>query len=228
MVAGLAILIATAAYWFRLLPGAPLTDLGFIALMAAPILFRSFTVIYPSFYAKVPTELLGHLMWIQVGIVTVMNERKVDPDFGFWPAARHWRIGAMWYLISLVPVAAISAGTGLVHFAMPQTAWKWIAGSATFFGFLWVVALSEEFFFRGLLQRWIEEWSGSAAIAIGVASVLFGAAHLGYQHFPNWRMALAAAVAGASYGLAYRQTKSMRASMVSHALLVTTWRMFFR
>ncbi|MDP9115318.1 MAG: hypothetical protein M3O20_16765 [Acidobacteriota bacterium] len=36
-----------------------------------------------------------------------------------------------------------------------------------------------------------------------------------------------AAVAGVFYGLAYRQARSIRASMVTHALTVTAWRLFF-
>jgi hypothetical protein len=34
-------------------------------------------------------------------------------------------------------------------------------------------------------------------------------------------------VAGVFYGLAFRQARSIRASMVTHALTVTTWRMLF-
>ncbi len=30
-----------------------------------------------------------------------------------------------------------------------------------FLGFLWVLALSEEFFFCGVLQQWIEDWTWS-------------------------------------------------------------------
>jgi len=51
--------------------------------------------------------------------------------------------------------------------------------------------------------------------------------HLWYRPFPNWRIAILAAVAGVFYGLAYRQARSIRASMVTHALTVTAWRLFF-
>jgi hypothetical protein len=36
-----------------------------------------------------------------------------------------------------------------------------------------------------------------------------------------------AATAGIFYGLAFRQARSIRASMVTHALVVTSWRIFF-
>ena len=51
-----------------------------------------------------------------------------------------------WFLPIGFPLAfALKA----MHFRSPAPWWV-IAG--TFFGILWVVALSEEFFFRGLLQ----------------------------------------------------------------------------
>jgi len=99
--------------------------------------------------------------------------------------------------------------------------------AAIFLGMLWVVALGEEFFFRGLLQQWIAQWTSRPALALVVASILFGAAHLGFRGFPNWRFALAAAVAGWFYGRAYQQAGSIRASMVTHALVVTVWRAWF-
>jgi membrane protease YdiL (CAAX protease family) len=220
-------LVALAAFWFHFLPASRYTDLGFVALMAAPILFNWFGAIYPRPWPKVPTETLGHVVWIQVGVATILNVRRIDSGFGFWPQLRHWRAGALWFLASMPPVLALVYGLGFAHFELPATGFKYAVALPTFFGILWVVALSEEFFFRGLLQRWIEEWSGRPALAIGVASTLFGLAHLGYRQFPNWEMALLAAVMGVFYGLAYRQGGGVRAAMVAHALVVTTWKTFF-
>ncbi|MGA2135939.1 MAG: CPBP family intramembrane glutamic endopeptidase, partial [Bryobacteraceae bacterium] len=91
----------------------------------------------------------------------------------------------------------------------------------------WIVALPEEFFFRGLLQQWLTQWTGKPALALVGASILFGAAHLGFRAFPNWKFALAAAVAGWFYGRAYQQAQSIRAGMLTHALVVTLWRAWF-
>ena len=99
--------------------------------------------------------------------------------------------------------------------------------AATFLGILWVVALSEEFFFRGLLQQWMTQWTGSAAAGLAGTSIVFGAVHLGFRGFPNWKFAVAAATAGWFYGRAYQQARSIRASMVTHALVVTLWRALF-
>jgi membrane protease YdiL (CAAX protease family) len=77
------------------------------------------------------------------------------------------------------------------------------------------------------LQQWIGKWIGSEIAGLLLASLLFGAVHLWFRGFPNWRLAIMAAFAGVFYGMAFRQTKSIRASMVTHALVVTTWRVFF-
>jgi membrane protease YdiL (CAAX protease family) len=220
-------LIASAAWWFEVLPRSRWTDFGYIVWMALPILLRWFVALFPAPAARVPTETLGHVMWIQVGLATVLNSRRMDFDFGFWPGRRQWRTGALWFAVALPAVAAAALSLGLVHFVVPPTPVKYIAGAATFFGILWVVALSEECFFRALLQGWLEEWSGSAAVALAVASLTFGAAHLGYRQFPNWQMAVVATLLGAACGMAYRQA-GVRASMVTHALLVTVWKTFFR
>jgi membrane protease YdiL (CAAX protease family) len=89
------------------------------------------------------------------------------------------------------------------------------------------IGLGEEFFFRGLLQQWFGAWMRSEVAGLIAASIAFGAVHLWFRAFPNWRFAVLAAVAGVFYGLAYRRAKSIRASMVTHALVVTTWRVFF-
>ena len=221
-------LTAVAAFWFHFLPRGRLTDLGFVALLAAPVLFNWFAALYPSPQPRLPAALLGHLFWIQAGLATMLNVRGLNPDFGFWPEKRHWRAGFLWYLAVLPPLALAVAWTGFARLVWPSTWFQCVAAGAMFFGILWVVALSEEFFFRALLQQWFEDWSGSAAWALIGASLLFGAAHLRYSHFPNWRFALVAAVAGAAYGLAYRTGGGLRAAMVAHALLVTTWRTFLR
>jgi membrane protease YdiL (CAAX protease family) len=169
-------------------------------------------------------------MWFRTGIFAILSVRRMkNVGFGFWPAGREWRIGAL-YFVGLAPVAA-AAGWAL-HFARPHLRYPgWerttLIGLATFFGILWVVALGEEFFFRGLLQQWIAGWLHSEWGGLLLAALLFGTVHLWYRAFPNWRFAALAGVAGVFYGMAYRQARSIRASMVTHALTVTAWRLFF-
>ena len=56
-----------------------------------------------------------------------------------------------------------------------------------FFGFLWVTALGEELFFRGVIARALLDHIPSQALAVGLSAVVFGAAHLWFRAFPDWR-----------------------------------------
>ena len=109
---------------------------------------------------------------------------------------------------------------------MPGPGWEKLL-PLTFFGTLWVLALGEELFFRGLLQQWMSQWLGSEWNGLFATAAIFGSVHLFYNQFPNWRFALLAAVAGVFYGMAFRTGKGIRAAMVTHALTVTTWKTFF-
>jgi membrane protease YdiL (CAAX protease family) len=60
-----------------------------------------------------------------------------------------------------------------------------------------------------------------------IAAALFGLVHLPLRKFPNWRFAIVAAALGIFCGLSLLKARSVRASMVTHALVATTWRMFF-
>ncbi|MGJ5814692.1 CPBP family glutamic-type intramembrane protease [Paludibaculum fermentans] len=214
--------IAVVSYWFVLLPRNRFTDTGFVVLMAAPLIFKSFAFVYARPHPDIRLEFLGQLLWIRAGVLAVLNDRKPEGiGFGFWPKLSEWKIGAIAYLALLPVVFALASLTGFATFTWPPWTWQetTLRAVGTFVGIFWVVALSEEFFFRGLLQQWI---------GIAAASILFGLAHLGFRQFPNWQFALVAGVAGVFYGVAFRRAGGIRAAMVTHALTVTTWRVLFR
>ena len=226
----IAALVIVAAFWYVVFPHQTAVDILFLIFIAAVWLARAIPPLYASPLAALPLGLLGQLMWFRTGIFAILSVRRMkNIGFGFWPAAREWKIGAL-YFAGLAPVAA-AAGWAL-HFARPHLRYAgWeratLIGLATFFGILWVVALGEEFFFRGLLQQWIGAWLRSDWAGLLLAALLFGSVHLWYRAFPNWRFAVLAGLAGIFYGMAYRQARSIRASMVTHALTVTAWRLFF-
>ena len=223
-------LAAGASFWYVILPHRAVADIFFLIAMAAVWLSKVIPHQYADPYPKLQLTVLGQLMWFRTGLFSMISVRHSrDIGFGFWPRASEWKIGTL-YFLALLPVAA---GLGWVlGFARPHLRYHgWerlpIATVGTFFGVLWVLALGEEFFFRGLLQRWLEEWLKNQWAALILASALFGSVHLWFAKFPNWRFAALAGVAGIFYGLAFRQARSIRASMVTHALTVTTWRIFF-
>jgi membrane protease YdiL (CAAX protease family) len=96
-----------------------------------------------------------------------------------------------------------------------------------FLGILWVLALAEEFFVRGFLQQILSRSLKNDAAGILLTSLIFGALHLLFGTFPNWRFATLAAIAGLFYGVAFAKTRSIRTPMVMHALIVTAWQLFF-
>jgi membrane protease YdiL (CAAX protease family) len=63
--------------------------------------------------------------------------------------------------------------------------------------------------------------------ALLVVAVVFGLVHLPCRGFPNRTFASLAAVAGLFYGRAYIEARSVRAAMVTHALVNTVWRTLF-
>lgn len=222
--------VLVASFWYVWTRRAMLTDFLFLAFMAGVYLNRPFDHIYGQPAPHVTLGVLGQLMWIRLGLTAVLSLRTLDDArFGFAPTREEWRIGWRHFLFFL-PIGAalayvVQLGTFRPH---PLPWWRFaIFFVLTFWGLLWVVSLAEEFFFRAFLQRVIARGTHSETIGLVAAAVLFGLAHLPFHKFPNWRLAIVAAVLGFFCGLSLLRARSVRASMVTHALVATTWRMFF-
>jgi membrane protease YdiL (CAAX protease family) len=223
----LAVLAAVLAFWYIVLPHNPLSDVGLLAFAASVVLLKVFPQVYARPHEGLALEALGTAMWIRTGLFSILSVRRVkNIGFGFWPEPREWMIGALYFLGLLVVAAPLGWAIDFTRPEMPSTN-EWASLPLTFFGTLWVLALGEELFFRGLLQQWMCEWLRNDWAGLIVTSLLFGSLHVFKDPFPNWRFAALAALAGVFYGLAFRQGKGIRASMVTHALTVTTWKTFF-
>lgn len=108
-----------------------------------------------------------------------------------------WRSKRCTWLVSVacqasVPLLAVVGGVLAWQPKWPAQLLAWLAVN------LAVTCLAEELIFRGLLQRELVARFG-AAIGIGLATTLFGAAHLPF----GVGFALLASVAGLGYGLAF-------------------------
>ncbi len=226
---GLALLVAMAlafGFWYRLARGPSiLADLGFLAIIPVVLLSGYLEAIYGAVQPALKKDLieLGHVALLEITVPVLMVARGVEARYGFFPTRSEWAIGLRHYLYFVVVGFPVGLALKAVHFTAPAPLWK-IA--ATFLGFFWVIALSEEFFVRGVLQGWLEQWTGRATVALLVTSILFGAAHLSFRGFPNWRWALLTAILGLCCGHARNQSGGIRAGVVTHALVVTTWRAF--
>jgi len=207
------------------------SDLLFLAAMAAVYLSSFFDQVYVRPMAHADVNILGKLMWIRVGLLAVLCIRGLPGvRFSWWPSRRDWRIGVEIFLLFLPVGAAVAYAIGFARFRLPNLVW-WmfpLAVLGTFAAFLWVVALAEEFFFRAFLQQLIARRAHNETVGLVVASAVFGLSHLPAVHrFPNWRFAAIGFLSGIFYGIAFIRAKSVRASMVTHALVVTMWRIFF-
>jgi uncharacterized protein len=223
-------LALVACFWHVLLPKSAATDIFFLMFIAAVALTRLLRHQYIAPIRRVPMDILGQLMWIRTGAFVLLAVRRVQGvGFGFWPRTQDWKFGAAYYLMFLPLGALLSYAIGFAQPHLPSTGWERtsIMAVGTFFGILWVVALGEEFLFRGLVQQWLGEWLRNPWAGLILASLLFGLSHLWYGTFPNWRFSILAGCAGVFYGLAFRKAQSIRCSMVAHALTVTTLRVFF-
>ncbi len=210
------------AFWYVVLPGNPITDVALLAFAATIVLTRVFKEVYPRPHDRLAMEALGTAMWIRTGLFAVLSVRRVKGvGFGFWPHAREWGIGVACYAVFLPIAWFVGSKMNFTEFHGPPEGWVTLL-PLTFFGALWVLALGEELFFRGLLQQWLSDWTRNPWVGLVLASLIFGAAHLWY----DWRFAVLAAIAGLFYGFAFMQGKGIRAAMVTHALTVTTLKMF--
>jgi membrane protease YdiL (CAAX protease family) len=226
----LAALTGVLAYWFVLFPQRAAYEIGFLIVAAAPVVLHVFRRIYVSPDPHLRVDILGHLAWIHLGVAALLTIREWNPGaFGFWPHRREWRIGIACYLASILPIALLALALHDVRWAPMNGHWWRVTAVAlgTFFAVFWVVALSEELFFRGVIQRALLDVSRSKVAAILVSAAFFGVVHLWFHQFPNWQRALVAAVLGVACGIAYAESGSVRAPMVTHAFVVTTWRVLF-
>jgi membrane protease YdiL (CAAX protease family) len=208
--------------WYVILPVSAFTDAAFLALIAVVVFGKYFDVIYPSFF-KLPLATLGHLALIRMAVMILTMQRRVhETGYGFWPRPKEWKIGAAHFLYFIPIGLPLALSLRAVEFARVRPVYL-----AAFLGFLWVLALWEEFLFRGVLLQWFEEWTLNGNAALLLTSAIFGLAHLPFHTFPNWRWVLIAAALGWFCGRARNQAGSIKASMVTHALVVTAWRTFF-
>jgi membrane protease YdiL (CAAX protease family) len=225
MLARLAAIVLAISFWYVWQRPSAAADLSILAIVAAILVTRFFHRIYTSPLPSISVETLGHLMLIRLVASVMLMLREVEgTGFGFVPTAREWKIGLR-YLAWFLPVGlALFVALGLFHF---RTSWTLVAlAPFQFLGMLWVLALSEEFLARGLLQRWIADWTGRENLALLCASAIFGLSHLWFHTFPDWKQAIVAAALGWFCGKAYIEGGGIRAAMVTHALAATLWKSF--
>ena len=211
--------------WFRVLPRWSVVDIAFLGVVVAVKLGRFATPVYATRFPELELTVLGDLALLQIAVMVLMVERRIpESGYGFLPSRKDWRIGILNFCYFLPIGFGLGFALHAVKWSPTHEPWK---PALQFFGWLFVLALAEEFFFRGVLQRWFEDWTRSPQLALAMTSLLFGGVHLWYRHFPNWKWVIIAGVMGWFCGRARNQAGSIRAAMVTHALVVTAQKAFF-
>jgi membrane protease YdiL (CAAX protease family) len=221
---------ALVSFWWVVSPRRLVLDIAFLCVAAAVIVVRLFSWLYISPMPHFDVNVLGHLMWIRITFLAFLVQRGFKvAGVGFWPHAREWREGVLQFSIALLPLSLIAVGLHVVKFA-PQhlDAPLWIGLALGYFAGTFVVVAFSEDIFRSIITELFLQRQKPVAFAVIASALILGATHLGYRGFPNWSFALVGAIGHLFYTIAYVRARSVRASMVAHALTVVAWRMFFR
>lgn len=130
--------------------------------------------------------------------------------------------GAGYTAVTIVIVIGAAFLSGYVSYQP-----KWTALFLPWVLMNFLTCVSEEAFFRGLIQTYIAEVLGrhrhGQTIAVLIAASLFGLAH--YAGGPVY--VLLAALAGIGYGLVYKVTGRIEAAILTHLLVNSVHFIFF-
>ena len=176
-------------------------------------------------------DALGKLMLIPLGLYVFLALRRL-PGTGFRlvPARGDWKHAFENSGYALPWLVFVGVSTGYLQWDPPfETPLRDLGGAlGKLVGIYFTTALAEEFLLRGVMQNLTAVSTGRPLLARGIASLLFGAVHLGRGRFPNLGNAATATVLGWFCGRAYSRSGTVTAAMVAHALAVAGQELFFR
>lgn len=224
-------IVTLVVFWYSAFPHQLWADLAFAALLVGLTLAHRQLIrdLYPP-AGEIKLDFLGKLMLIRTGAAVMLLIRQAEGiGYGFVPTRREWRIGFRHFLTALPFVTATGFALGILRLGSPtQSVLLWPAYAvAAFAGCFFVVALSEEFLLRGVLVRRFIGLTRSILMGSLLGALVSGLVHLPFRGPWNWKFAILSAVAHWFFGRAFLEGKTIRTSMVTHALMVTTWVMAF-
>ena len=170
----------------------------------------------------------AQLLVVDAGIIVFAVWNRT-PSIGYRFEASHNILSSGIFHFLLFAVIAIPLGLTIGFIRYNFRFSKLYTAPLVFIGIFLLTALPEEFLFRGLIQNWIERRTRRQTLSLVTASVIFGASHLNNgPPIPNYKYFLMASIAGLFYGRAWRNTGSLMASSMTHALVDTFWNIAFR
>ncbi|MGC1421330.1 MAG: type II CAAX endopeptidase family protein [Terracidiphilus sp.] len=170
---------------------------------------------------------LGKILLLDAGIFGFLVVRRLEGvGFDLRLTLRDLRRGLGEYFLYALIAVPLGLWLGFlhVHAILPSSL---RAVGAFVFTFLFI-AIPEELFFRGWVQNLLERRMGRTR-ALLLAAAVFGLAHWNKQTLSfNWRYVVMAAIAGVSYGRAWRAQRRVGASAITHASVDATWSLWLR
>jgi hypothetical protein len=216
---------AIFAFWYLKFPE---SDAPLLILYGAIALGKASALLYAMPWPKAPTAITGEFAWLRTFLFALLLFRRpILTNYGFFPTKEEWKQGIKWFAL-FIPIAlavGIPIGFAKLRNLPADPAKLALAVIGTFLSHFIFVALREEVLFRALLLPNLKQALGPK-VGFYATAILFGAVHLPFGHFPNWRFALVATIAGWFYAKSYEATGSVRSAMVTHAVTNVVARVF--
>lgn len=195
----------------------------------------------PNLLPTIEVSLLGSLAWVPCPISTLIGLNLALflflvahplPNIGF--TTHLTRYDFKQALTGFASFSLIALPMGLsIDFLVWQPQWPGIFTLLEWsvLGYL-LVALVEEFLFRGLIQNLLRSVTQNKMISLVPAAFIFGVSHLNNAtpRFtePNWGYLLMGSLAGLAYGWVWLRTGKVTASALTHMLVNLTWRLLLQ
>ncbi|HKR83623.1 MAG TPA: CPBP family intramembrane glutamic endopeptidase [Terriglobales bacterium] len=197
-------------------------DVIALALVGLPVEFGWLRGAFP----QPALSALSKLLLVDSALYAFLVVRGLEGvGYDFRCRARDFLVGVREFA-SFAPIAIV---LGLaVRFITPHAdtpPWSSVLGALPVTVFL--IAIPEELFFRGLLQNLLEarlDHRGSLLLT----SVIFGLSHFNKPAPFNLRYVLLATIAGVFYGRAWRDRRRVLSSSTTHTLVDAIWWLWFR
>jgi len=171
-------------------------------------------------------EAFGKILLVDAGLYGFLAIRNLSgAGFDFRLQWSDWKTGLRELVFFAPVVIALGMALGFIH---PHAATPTLRSALLrWIGIFVFVAIPEELFFRAWVQNLLERRLGRS-YALIVASLLFGLSHFNKRsaHF-NWRYVLLAAIAGIFYGRAWRDSRRVPASTITHTCVDWLWSWWF-
>ena len=171
-------------------------------------------------------DALPKLMMVDIALYAFLVVRKAEGvGYSLFPRLRDLLIGLR--ELGLFAPIVISLGVLLRFIAPHSSVPNVVEVLSALLLTLFLIAIPEELFFRGILQNLLEPRMGKTG-SLCLSAVVFGLSHFNKPGPFNWRYVLLATIAGIFYGRAWRDRRRILCSATTHTLVDVLWILWFR